>query len=118
MTARIRGSQAERVPSWRRSALFFLCASLLVLAIVEVRALAVVAGANFVRPWTVMFILAIMVAFVAPALDALPEASPVKREELLGVFRSRRARPGLLLSIVGLLVVLLNLLVVVLSAIQ
>lgn len=76
MARRLRVMDGRPVAAWRRSVLLYLCTILIVLAFAEIRALAIVAGNDFLDSWTMMFILAIVVAFMAPAIDAVAEAFP------------------------------------------
>jgi hypothetical protein len=111
MAERIRTTDEKPVPPWRRSLLLYLCTTLLVLAFVEVRALAVVAGDAFIRSWTYIFVLAIVVAFMAPTFDALSEASPIKRGDIRSLGDPQK-RPEILTTLAAVIVMLFSLIAV------
>ncbi|MFI5712926.1 hypothetical protein [Kribbella sp. NPDC051620] len=109
--ARIRDIGRENVPTWRLSTLVYLGFTLLVLGIVEICALAVVAGDFFTQSWTWFLALAILVAFIAPIFDAASEGL-VGRRDFERIRKSLSPRHIVTLMILGF-VALVNLILVI-----
>ncbi|MEV4660216.1 hypothetical protein [Micromonospora sp. NPDC049301] len=110
MASRIRAAK-KPVRNWRGMLLIYMCVALFVLACAEIRVLAVVAGDTFIRSWTLMLIFAIIVAFMAPAFDALSEVLPMKRGDIRHL-RDPRKRPLILLGYAALALTLFGVLAV------
>ncbi|MCM0675089.1 hypothetical protein NCC78_10360 [Micromonospora phytophila] len=104
MADRIRATGDASV--WRRGLLLNLSVALLVLTFVEMKALAVVAGDDFLNTWTYVLIAAIVTAFLAPVFDALPASSLPGWNEVRNLSKTKGRRWLLALVVLALFLLL------------